>query len=432
MLLAGQSLSNIGNYSFTIAFPWLMLGPHGNVEMLGTVIAVAGVARMAGIPIGGWLADRLGSWRVMLWSDCSQIVFSALLALLAYLLAPSLVWVLPVEACAGLCGGLFIPSSMSVIPSLLPEDQVGRGVALYSGGLQLAGVIGPAIGGVLVSLAGAPCALAIDASSYLASTLSLLGIRKFMTAAVTATAGDTVTGAVDNEIDDVSDSDSNLTVPGLAFGVFARRAHLLQVILGVAVVFYLAYPGAEEVAIPALAQRNFGASGFGALLTVQAVCSLLGTLLASKYARIRTVPYLQAALIAVFGTAFAFVPYAGGLLGALAAMSVFSVAMSWQGVGIITLLQTWTPRHLLGRTMSVLMTVSQGLTQISVVVLTVIIHHIGPAAAFPLAGAASVFTALGIIAFPAFRHYRLGDTFTLDTKSVTLASDSSRDAVAEG
>jgi MFS family permease len=183
MLLAGQSLSNIGNYVHTIAFPWLVLGPHEDVAMLGTLVAASGIATMAGIPLGGYLADRLGSWRVMLWSDCSQIVFATTLALMAYLLAPSLAWLLPLDVCAGFCGGLFIPSSMSVIPALLPEEQIGRGVTIYSGGLQLVGVIGPALGGVTVALAGAPCALAIDAGSYLASTLTLLGVRKFMTAA---------------------------------------------------------------------------------------------------------------------------------------------------------------------------------------------------------------------------------------------------------
>jgi hypothetical protein len=63
--------------------------------------------------------------------------------------------------------------------------------------------------------------------------------------------------------------------------------------------------------------------------------------------------------------------------------------------------------------MSVLMTVSQGLTQVSVIVFSVIIGHVGPAPTFLLAGSASVFTALALVAFPTFRRYRLGDTFTM-------------------
>ena len=418
MLLVGQSLSNLGNYVRTIAFPWLVLGTHGNVTLLGTVVAVGGVATMVGIPLGGWLTDRLGSWRVMLWSDCSQIAISALLAVLAYLLAPSLVWLLPAEVCAGFCGGLFIPSSMSVIPALLPEDQIGRGVTLYSGGLQLVGVIGPALGGVTVALAGAPCALAIDAGSYLASTLTLLGVRRFMTAA-------SLSADAEPEADREKQHADAETESGLPFGVFMRRARLLQVILGVAVVFYLAYPGVEEVAIPTLSRRDFGASGFGALLTVQALCALVGTALAGKYAQIKPVPYLQAVLIATFGIAVALLPIAGGLPGALVAMAVFSAAVSWQGIGIVTLFQTWTPAHLLGRTMSVLMTVSQGLTQVSVIISTVIIHSTGLAPAFLLAGSASVLTALALLASPTFRRYRLGDSFAVPpiNPAKTVVSD---------
>ena len=406
MLLAGQSLSNIGNYVHTIAFPWLVLGPHEDVAMLGTLVAASGIATMAGIPLGGYLADRLGSWRVMLWSDCSQIVFATSLALMAYLLAPSLAWLLPLDVCAGFCGGLFIPSSMSVIPALLPEDQIGRGLTIYSGGLQLVGVIGPALGGVTVALAGAPCALAIDAGSYLASTLALLGVRKFMTAAA-------LRASHEPDVPTEHTQTHAEAVPEVPFSVFARSARLLQVILAVSVVFYLAYPGVEEVAMPDLARRDFSASGYGTLLTVQALCAPLGTMLAGKYAQIKAVPYLQAALIATFGIAVAFIPYAGGLPGALVAMAVFSAAMSWQGIGIITMFQTWTPEHLLGRTMSVLMTVSQGLTQVSVIVFTVIIRHFGPAPTFLLAGCASAFTALALVAFPTFRRYRLGDNFTM-------------------
>lgn len=407
MLMVGQSVSNIGNNVFMIAFPWLLLSRHGGVELLGTVLTCSGVARTAAIPLGGWLADRFGSWRVMLWSDGAQIAIATALALCAFLLTPSVTWVLPVDVCAAVAGGLLIPSSMSVIPALLPEDQVGRGVALFTGGLQLAGVVGPALGGAMVALLGAPSALVIDAGSYVVSTASLLRIRKFMATAATADSEPESAEAAEA-------ADAPATGPAdLPFGVFIRNARLLQALVLVSVVFYLAYPGMEQVAMPTLAHQDFGASGFGLLLTVQALCSLAGTALAGRYAQIRAVPYVQAILVATFGAALALVPYAGGLAGALVAIAVFSVAVGWQGIGMVTLLQTWTPAHLLGRTMSVLMAVSQGLSSISVAIITVIVHHSGPGPAFLIAGLASVATALGLLAFPAFRRYRLGDKFVL-------------------
>jgi MFS family permease len=77
----------------------------------------------------------------------------------------------------GAGAGLFMPGSFAIVPALLGGDDLQAGNALVSGGTQLATLIGPAIGGAVVALAGPAPAFAVDAASFAVSALTLAGLR---------------------------------------------------------------------------------------------------------------------------------------------------------------------------------------------------------------------------------------------------------------
>ena len=57
------------------------------------------------------------------------------------------------------------------------DTALQGGNALLSGGTQVATLIGPAIGGALVGLAGPAVVFAVDAVTFVVSTLTLIGVR---------------------------------------------------------------------------------------------------------------------------------------------------------------------------------------------------------------------------------------------------------------
>ena len=63
------------------------------------------------------------------------------------------------------------------LPSLVPEDDLAAANRALQGSRTVAEVAGPGLAGVLVGALGAPVAIAVDALSYIASTLGIARSR---------------------------------------------------------------------------------------------------------------------------------------------------------------------------------------------------------------------------------------------------------------
>ena len=164
LLVSGQLASNVGNAFYAVALPWYVLRVHGGTVLLGTVLAGYGVARVATLVPGGAAADRWRPWTVMMATDSAQAVLSGLLALVALANRATLWELLPVAVAIGAANGMFTPGAFSIVPSLLPDHALQAGNAVLNGTSQLAGLVGPAIGGRSWPSSGRPSHLAWTAS----------------------------------------------------------------------------------------------------------------------------------------------------------------------------------------------------------------------------------------------------------------------------
>src|SRR5215469_595268 len=173
LLSVGQLASTVGDYCYAVALPWLVLSAHGTPALLGGVLACYGIPRAALITLGGSLADRLGPRPLMLCSDASRCVLTAVFAVFAAAHVTSLYALGPVAGLLGAGAALFMPASFAILPSLLPARQLQSGNALYNAAVQGGTLLGPAIGGVVVATAGPALALGIDAVSFALSAASL-------------------------------------------------------------------------------------------------------------------------------------------------------------------------------------------------------------------------------------------------------------------
>ena len=111
--------------------------------------------------------------------------------------------------------------------------------------------------------------------------------------------------------------------------------------------------------------------------------------------------------------AIGLLPFTGGLPGAVVCITVFSIANSWSGVVVITMLQVWTPRGLLGRTMSLLLLAMSGTFPLAVAVTGVMVDRVGVRTFFVIAGVAMGAAVLAALAQPVLRRYRSGDRFAM-------------------
>ncbi|MFF7363290.1 MFS transporter [Streptomyces sp. NPDC008125] len=397
LLLAGQLSSTVGDYCYAVALPWLILSGDGGPVLLGTVLACYGIPRVVTIPLGGVVADRIGGRRVMLVADLVRAAAVGILAVLASTGTPTLAQLAPIAVVLGACSGVFIPASYTLLPALLPKEDLGRGNALSTMVNQVGGLLGPTAGGALVAAFDAGPALTVDAASFLVSALVLARIRSGADA--DAPQKDGPAGAEKSPARETT------------FAELLRHGRLLHVVLVVALVCNLAFNGTIEVALPELAHQGMGATGYGVLLTCLSLGGLAGSLVAARSRPVESPAYLFAALAVVMGIALSVVPYAGGLAGAAVCVCVYALASGWQNIVVVTLLQVWAPPALIGRVMSLVMLAVMGTFPVSVAVAGFGVRHLGAAPFFPVAGAAIALSVLGALTQRAFRDHRSGTEY---------------------
>lgn len=369
-LFAGQFASTIGDYCYAVALPWFVLSTHGGTVLLGTVLACYGVPRAALMPVGGVLADRYGQRLVMLIADGVRFVVLIALMLAAIEHDHSAFILIPIAAVLGAGEGAFLPASMTITPSLLPEGQLQAGNAFLSASLQLGMLLGAAVGGAIVGAAGPVPAFGADALSFAisAGSLALIRVRRAQPA----------------------DAKPTTTVPAArtdSITRFLRKSALFQVVLLVAVAANLTTGGDFSVALPTLAHQRYGAGGYGTILAIAGAGALIGTLLPARLGQVSRPAMVAYGAYLVEAVAITLLPFLGGLPGAAAAAAVFAFCNGFGNVLIVTWLQRWIPGRLLGRAMSLVMLASLGSFPVSVAVTGVLVRHLGSVVMFPIGGA---------------------------------------------
>jgi hypothetical protein len=412
LLVGGQFASTVGDYCYAVALPWLVLSDHGSPALLGLVLACYGIPRMALIPAGGMLADKIGPRTLMLCADTGRCAAVVVLTVLASRHAASLAALGPPGALIGAGEGLFLPASFSIMPSLLDGERLAAGNALSTATVSAGSLIGPALGGALVAVTGAStAALGVDAASFAVSALTLALIPRRAVSGSHAA----VASAADNPGSEDTDpragtADAGGTGASESVLAILRRARAVQVVLAVIVAANLGSSGMDAVAIPALAHARWGPVGFGALLACAAAGTLLGSLAAAWTGRVRPPTLFTSA---VFGIAVAFcvVPYVGEA-GAAAAMLVSGACTGLANVIILTVVQKQMPSAVLGRVMSVFMLCAFGSYPLSVLVAGLIVRHLGPVPFFPIAGVLLAAMMLGGLRQREFRQFGVGTHVT--------------------
>jgi MFS family permease len=127
--------------------------------------------------VGGALVDRLPRRWV---SVASDVLRGLLLLALAALQASGSLQIIHLYVLASLFGfvrAFAQPAFRALVQALIPPDERVSGNALVSGGATAAGLIGPALGGLVMAAGGTALAFLLDGLSFLVAALALLPAR---------------------------------------------------------------------------------------------------------------------------------------------------------------------------------------------------------------------------------------------------------------
>ena len=180
LLWLGQLVSMSGTSMQTAALLWhvsLLAPPGWKALALGMV----GLARLGPVLVFGLLsgvvADAVDRRRLMLGG---QIVMMLAAVTLALVTANGLATILVILCVAGVgtaAAGATAPARQALIPNLVPREHWPNAIALSSIVAQTASVVGPALAGVTLVMAGPATVYALNAVSFLAVIGALLLMR---------------------------------------------------------------------------------------------------------------------------------------------------------------------------------------------------------------------------------------------------------------
>jgi predicted MFS family arabinose efflux permease len=177
LLFTGQLISLLGDSFTSIALAFAVLDLTGSASDLGYVFAAKTIPLVTFLLVGGVFADRLPRRAVMLVADVTRLGSQGAVAVLV-LTHNAQIWeIVVLQAVAGTASAFFNPASTGLTPMTISPERLQQANALRGLSMASTGLIGTAIGGGVVTLAGPGWALAVDAASYGASAYFLAQIR---------------------------------------------------------------------------------------------------------------------------------------------------------------------------------------------------------------------------------------------------------------
>jgi hypothetical protein len=177
LLFLGSAVSAVGDRVAGIALAFAVLQLTGSPSELGLVIAARQGSEAVFTIVGGVWADRLPRHRILVVAGLAQGTAQAASAALLLTGRASVVSLLALQVAYGVAGGFVQPAAIGLVPDVVSEARVQQANALLGLSQNAIGVIGPALGGLIVA-AGSPAgALALDAGSFVLSALLVTRIR---------------------------------------------------------------------------------------------------------------------------------------------------------------------------------------------------------------------------------------------------------------
>lgn len=278
LLWTGAVLSNIGTWMHLTALSWYVFLLTGSAFWV-SFATFANFLPTVLSPIAGVYTDQFNRKKLLVYAQVSMMVSAGALAVLVWTNQATLFWVMALTFTLG-TGFTFNGTTwQAYMPSLVPPESMVNAIALNSAQFSMARVIGPAVGGVLLGVAGAGLIFGINAISFLAVLVALALIR-------------TVSGP----------TQERRTVRDLLVGGFSytwRHRRIRMMIVVIALMSFFASPVTALLPIFAADVFGKGAAGFGTLAAAMGVGSVLGALAIGR--RGRVTPRLIAGALAVQG-----------------------------------------------------------------------------------------------------------------------------------
>jgi MFS family permease len=177
-LFIAQLASNIGSWMQSVAAQWFLVEKHSS-DVIIALVQTASLAPtlLLGL-LAGALADLFDRRRLLIVLQTYAVLVALALAVLTYLGRVGPTALLMFTLAIGCASALTGPAWQAIQPETVPREQIPAASTLGSVSGNAARAIGPAIGGVVVALAGPAAVFAINAVSFAAIIVALVAWKR--------------------------------------------------------------------------------------------------------------------------------------------------------------------------------------------------------------------------------------------------------------
>lgn len=387
-LVAGQFVSLVGTQMNQVAVTWQLYQLTHSAVALGTLGLVRLPVVLFGLG-GGVVADAVDRRRLMLASQSVMALCAAMLAAASATGQLSVPVLYGVAFVSGIGSTFDAPARQSLVPLLVPREQLGNALSLHALAWQVASVAGPALGWLVLAHGGATVVYVVDVVSYLAVIGALVRM----------------------EHRQAPGERSALSVGAIGEALrFLRGSPLIlsTMLLDFAATFF----GGSMLLMPIFADQilHTGPRGLGWLYAAQPVGAVLAAVLMSARPVLRRAGPTVLVSVAIYGAAVAGFGASRWLPLSLAMLALSGAADTVSMVIRQTLRQQLTPDAMRGRMTSVNMIFFRGGPQLGEVEAGFVAQAFGARVSVASGGVLCVVAVLAAAALvPTLRRYREPD-----------------------
>ncbi|WP_407944609.1 MFS transporter [Paenibacillus swuensis] len=335
-LWLGQLFSVLGSSISMVILPMVVYALTGSKVVMGTVMAVYMLPYVLMLPVAGLMVDRMNRIGVMVAADAVRCVMMLGMMFLLLQDRMTLPLLYSFMAVYGFMEGLFQPAYSAMRARVFTPDIRNAANALTQVSHQGVRLLGPAIGGLLISYVSAGVGYGIDAITYLISLCCLWFIRDLGTKRL-----------IKSKIGWKSD---------LATGFIILKGHpWLWITIAVFSVLNIFFSGIVLILVPWLFKIHHGFTPFlyGLGVTFAGVGGVIAALLFGSRTSWRKRGWLAYGGVIISGVALLFLPFVAWGPGLVALMAVEGFGMMLFGLVWETSLQELVPEEAFGRVASI-------------------------------------------------------------------------------
>lgn len=174
--LGGNLISYIGDQIYLIAIPLIVLAITGSVLSMGIVAAIQRITNLFH-PFAGPIVDNFNRKIIMLVCDSGRAILVGIVGVL-FLINRIEIWHLYIAAfLIGILSILYNTAQFTLLPMIVNNEELQLANSIESSSFNIAVLLGPTLGSLIISLYNPGYALIINSISFFVAFFTVLSIK---------------------------------------------------------------------------------------------------------------------------------------------------------------------------------------------------------------------------------------------------------------